>query len=300
MNPEEGAFFDLSARTKLRIRGQDRHRYLNGQITNDLGKVTPARGVEACILNAKGKMDAHVFVSEDGHGFFLDAEPDLRASLQPRLERYVIADDVECVDVTAQLSIFHVVGPASLDLQCECRMINVERFGMEGRDIWGTAAQHDELFEAIAATVPFYDREDAETFRIEQGVPRWGRDLTGDILPPEAGLETSAIDYEKGCYIGQEVISRMKMSGQRSKKLVGFASDVPMESGMKLFQIAGEGKEVGWITSATWSKRFGKEVALGYIKRPFLPNKFKLDARDPSDITRPSVRVEIIDLPFTR
>jgi len=300
LNPEEGAFFDLSARTKLRIRGQDRQRYLNGQITNDLGKVTSSRGMQACVLNAKGKMDADVFVSEDGHGFFIDAEPDLRASLQPRLERYVIADDVECEDVTAQLSIFHVIGAASLDLACECRLINIDRFGVEAREIWGTAAQHDELFEAIAATVPFYDREEAETFRIEQGIPRWGRDLSPEILPPEANLESRCIDYEKGCYIGQEVISRMKMSGQRAKKLVGFAGDVPMEAGMKLFQIGGEGKEVGWITSATRSKRFGKEIGLGYIKRPFFPNKFKLDGRDPNDVTRPTVRVEIVDLPFTR
>lgn len=300
MNPLEGAFFDLTPRTKIRVRGQDRHRYLNGQITNELRKITPSRGIEACVLNAKGKMDAHVFVSEDGHGFFIDAEPELRVTLQPRLERYVIADDVECEDVTEQLSIFHVIAAASLDLTCECRLITVDRFGVEGREIWGTAAQHDELFESIAATVPFFDREEADTFRIEQGIPRWGRELSSDILPPEANLEGRAIDYDKGCYIGQEVISRMKMAGQRSKKLVGFAGDVPVEPGMKVFQMGGEAKEVGWITSATRSKRFGKEIALGYIKRPFLPNKFKLDARDPTDATRGTIRVEIVDLPFQR
>ena len=92
----------------------------------------------------------------------------------------------------------------------------------------------------------------------------------------------------------------MKMSGQRAKKLVGFTSDLPMTAGMKLFQIGADPKEVGWITSATRSKRFGKEIALGYVKRPFPPNKFKLDARDADDAMRAAVRVEIVDLPFVR
>src|SRR5205085_11557017 len=73
----DGAFFDLSTRVKLRVTGQDRHRYLNGQITNDLAKATEARAVEGCVLNAKGKMDAHVFVHADGESFLIDAEPEL-------------------------------------------------------------------------------------------------------------------------------------------------------------------------------------------------------------------------------
>ncbi|MEY2545260.1 MAG: tRNA-modifying protein YgfZ [Verrucomicrobiota bacterium] len=300
MNPEEGAFFDLSARIKLRVRGQDRHRYLNGQLTNDLGKASEASAMEACVLNAKGKMDAHVFVHEDGESFLIDAEPELRSTLQPRLERYVIADDVQLEDVTARLSILHVIGAEIPNLEVLGHRVAANRFGMSGFDVWIEGDMHDQLFETLAALAPFASEEAAETLRIEQGVPRWGRELTNEILPPEAGLETSAIDYEKGCYIGQEVISRMKMSGQRAKKLVGFVSEVPIEPGMKLFQIGGDAKEVGWITSATRSKRFGKEIALGYIKRPFLPDKFKLDARDPGEMTRPSVRVEIVDLPFGR
>lgn len=298
-HPLEGAFFDLTARTKIRVRGQDRHRYLNGQITNDLRKLAPARALEACVLNAKGKMNAHVFVSEDARGFFIDAEPELRPTLQERLERYIIADDVECEDVTTQLSIFHVIGAESLDLSCECRVIAINRFGIEGQDVWGSAAQHDEVFAAIAKTAPFRDREEAETLRIEQGIPRWGRELDENTLPPEANLETRAIDYDKGCYIGQEVISRMKMSGQRTKKLVGVTGNVPIHPGMRLFQIGAQNsKEIGWITSGTRSKRFGREIGLGYVKRPFPPDKFKLDAREGNDIAAANVRVEIVDLPF--
>src|SRR5215470_11131054 len=103
-------FFDLSARVKLRVSGADRFRFLNGQLTNDIRKATETKAIEACVLNAKGKMDAHLFVHTNAESFLLDADPALQSSLQARLERYVIADDVTIEDLTAQLSIFHVLG----------------------------------------------------------------------------------------------------------------------------------------------------------------------------------------------
>src|ERR1700738_893755 len=108
-------FFDVSARVKLRVSGSDRLRFLNGQLTNDVRKATETNAIEACVLNAKGKMEAHLFVHAKVDSFILDADPALQSTLQGRLERYVIADDVQIEDVTAQLSIFHVIGelPAS-------------------------------------------------------------------------------------------------------------------------------------------------------------------------------------------
>src|SRR6266481_4086357 len=102
-------FFDLSGRLKLRVSGADRLRFLNGQLTNDVRKASETTAVEACVLNAKGKMDAHLFLHADGDAFLLDAAPELQSTLQARLERYVIADDVPVEDVSAQFSIFHVV-----------------------------------------------------------------------------------------------------------------------------------------------------------------------------------------------
>ena len=87
-------FFDLSGRVKLRMTGADRVRFLNGQITNDLRKVTETNAVEACVLTAKGKIDAHLFVHADAESFVLDADPAQRSALQARLERYIIADEV--------------------------------------------------------------------------------------------------------------------------------------------------------------------------------------------------------------
>ncbi len=84
-----GIFLDLSGRTKLRVTGTDRFRFLNGQITNDLRKTTEKVAIEACVLNAKGKINAHIFVSALGECFSVDAEPELRETLRTRMERYV-------------------------------------------------------------------------------------------------------------------------------------------------------------------------------------------------------------------
>jgi tRNA-modifying protein YgfZ len=298
-----GAFFDLSARTKLRVTGNDRLRFLNGQVTNDVGKATAAKCVAACLLNVKGRIEAHVQLSAGDDAVFIDSDPELREKLPSRLDRYVIADDVQVEDVSSQWSMFHVLASAAPTSLETCRVISADRFGQPGWDVWVAAAEHDKIFAELSGTFSFWDDANAEVFRIERGVPRWGRELTEEINPLEANLEESCVDYRKGCYIGQEVISRMKMSGQRNKKLCGFVSmhDSPMQRGMRLFPIGEEKKEIGWVTSPARSKSLAKEVGLGYIKRPFPPIGFKLEALDAEDLYgSPAVRVEIADLPFAR
>ena len=103
------AFFDLSARTKLRVTGADRIRFLNGQTTNDVRKAGAEATQESCVLNAKGHFDAHVFLSATPNDIWIDADQELRELLQTRLERYVIADDVKIEDVTDQSALFHVL-----------------------------------------------------------------------------------------------------------------------------------------------------------------------------------------------
>ena len=300
INPLSGAFFDFSARLKLRISGRDRLRYLNGQITNDVRKVTPSNAIAACVLNAKGRLEAHIFVSADSDSFVIDAEPELRETLHPRLERYVIADDVEIEDVSDRLSIFHALTETLPEISDNCRAVSTDRFRKPGWDIWCDAARHDEMFERLSARVPFCDADRAEVFRIEQGIPRWGRELTSEIIPVEAGLEESCIDYEKGCYIGQEIISRMKMSGQRNKKLCGVIAkgDPVLVPGMRLTTATND-KEVGWITSATDSERLGRRIALGYIKRGANDTGTGLNVVEPANVGDLVVsRVAIVDLPF--
>src|SRR6266581_2395569 len=110
---QDAAFLDLCARAKFRVTGTDRFRFLNGQITNDLRKAGEAVALEACVLNAKGKLNGHIFIAPLGESFLFDAEPELREALRTRLERYVIADDVQIEDVTDEFSLFHVLSEAS-------------------------------------------------------------------------------------------------------------------------------------------------------------------------------------------
>ena len=280
------ALFDLSARAKLRVTGADAVRYLNGQITNDLRKATPTSAIQASILTAKGKLSAHAFVSRESENvFLLDADPKLREELSARLDRYVIADDVRIEDVTEYVSLFHVVGEVKPAV-AGARTVAAERFGTPGWDYWCGPALG---VEAFGGQFDFCDESCAEVFRIERGIPRWGRELTNEIIPVEANLESSSIDYGKGCYIGQEVISRMKMSGQTNKLLCGLVSldGTALETGAMLTDA---GRECGWVTSATKSERLGKQIGLGYVKRGFNTRGTQLSAG--------GTPVEVAVLPF--
>ena len=297
----DGAFFDFSERTKLRITGSDRVRFLNGQITNDVRKANESTAIEACVLNAKGKLNAHLFLSAAPDCFWIDTDPELREGLRARLERYVIADDVQIEDVTDRLSIFHVLSRAAPDVNDGRRIVSTRRFADAGWDIWTDSAFHDAASQRLSSMLRFFDAASAEIFRVEYGIPGWGRELTEEIIPIEANLEERTVDYEKGCYIGQEVISRIKMSGQTNKRLCGLISlhDAALLPGMKLVGASDKGKEAGWVTSAARSERLGKEIALGYVKRGFNTPGANLDAFASKD-SGPVVAtpVELVPLPF--
>jgi len=297
---KQNAFLDFSGRTKLRVTGNDRLRFLNGQVTNDVRKAAEAVAVEACVLNAKGKMNAHIFVSAAPNCFWLDADRELREALPVRLERYVIADDVQIENVTDRLSVFHVLSRAAPNLS-GCRIVSLRRFAEPGWDIWADAAARDDVSRQLSSTFDHLDPATAEIMRIEEGIPRWGRELTEEIIPIEANLEERTVDYEKGCYIGQEVISRIKMSGQTNKRLCGLISldGVPLQAGMRLASAPEKGKEAGWVTSATHSEKIGKEIALGYVKRGFNNPGGKLDALAPENSGAvAAIPVEVVPLPF--
>ena len=285
-------FFDLSSRVKLRVTGGDRVRFLNGQITNDIRKASETVAIEACVLNAKGKIDAHLFVHRNGDFFLIDTDPGLGPALRARLERYIIADDVQIEDVTAQFSLFHAMG--GTELAFKSRIISANRFA-PGADIWCEVSQSDEVVRELIKEFNYCSDDCAEQLRIERGIPRWGRELTPEIIPVEANLEQRCIDYEKGCYIGQETISRMKMSGQRNKQLCGLVSLTGAGLTPKMRLAAGaERKDAGWITSA--SRSGGREIALGYIKRGFNSAGTQLEA-----VADESGRVpaQVVDLPFS-
>ena len=145
--------------------------------------------------------------------------------------------------------------------------VRVNRFGRPGLDLWLAPGEFDKTWAELSAAFCVLDEPLLESLRIEAGIPRWGRELDENTLPPEAGLERTHIDYDKGCYIGQEVISRLKGVGHVNRRLVGFVADEKLAPGLRLFAPGGDAAEIGVLTSAAWSFALEKFAALGYLKR---------------------------------
>lgn len=263
------SFRDLTSRTKFVFRGADRVRFLNGQTTNDIRKAKADATLEAAVLNAKGMMEGHIFLFATPEAIWCDAAPELREKLPARLERYIIADDVQMEEMTDQFALFHFPGEQPPPFAEFCFHPAASRIGPGGMDAWVKAGDaektraslREEGFEELT-------EERWETARIEAGRPRWNYELSDRILPPEAGLEERAIDYQKGCYIGQETISRLKMSGQSRQRLSGLIAEKegPLLQGN---EISADGRKVGRITSAVFSPSIERWIALALVKRGF-------------------------------
>ena len=183
-----------------------------------------------------------------------------------RLERYVIADDVTIEDVTDQFALFHILGESEPKISGAKFCLRSRRLGIDGWDLWAESAEAKKTRSILAADYRGMDENEWEVLRIENGIPRWGREITPEIIPPEANLQVHAIDYEKGCYIGQEVISRMKMSGQTRQRLCGLTSETALVPGM---EVRAGAKVVGRVTSAVFSQRINSHIALAMIKRGY-------------------------------
>jgi folate-binding protein YgfZ len=251
-------------------------------------------------VTAKGKMvsDLHVHCLRDE--LLLDFEPGLGPTVQQRLEQYVIADDVQIVDVAPHYTLWSVQGPSAEAALTGARLfdgplpgpgqsIQVEsptlgeiccarhaRGTTDGFDLFVPVGNIPALAAALTASAQSVGGGLAgwtalEWVRIEAGLPRFGQDMDETNLPPEAGLESRAISYSKGCYIGQEIIARIRTYGQVAKSLRGLILPENLPTlptpGTRLTL---DGKEVGYITSSLHSPRWNKPIALGYVRKECL------------------------------
>jgi folate-binding protein YgfZ len=245
-----GGCFEVGGVARFSVTGADRLRYLNGQVSNDLRKLTPGVAMRACILSAKGKLDAVVWIWAEGESLIVECDDALAESLGMRLERYVVADDVQITPMEPA-RFFHVFGPAAEALSG----LHVARLGVLGVD--PVAPPSDPL-----ATV-----DEVEYLRIERCLPKWGSELGPDTLPAEAGLDVSAVDFHKGCYIGQEVVSRIRSVGHANRALRVFdvIAGEPPAAGTEFFASGEAVRPVATVTSV----HFGLFSAIGlcYIRR---------------------------------
>jgi tRNA-modifying protein YgfZ len=243
----------LSDRAKIRLTGGDRVRYLNGQVTNDVRRCTADQAVYACVTDAKGHILADVFIHALAEELRMDAEPGLRESLAARLDRYIVSDDVELSDITDNWSLWHVFGAAADGLVG----VKADRIDFPGLDLWLPVGQ------PAPSHLPRLTEAEWETLRVLRGIPRWPTELTIQTFPPEAGLEDRAISYTKGCYIGQEIISRIRTTGKMPRRLVRLhSSALDLSPGMSLWH---EGQVVGALTSVVAAPE-GGQSALAYVK----------------------------------
>lgn len=245
----------------LEFRGPDALRYLNGQLTQDVRRVMGAAiSLPSCVTDAKGRLQFRVTVHEaDGGAVRVVGPPGVQEALEARLTRYLIADDVEVVDLTGKLELLHFIGSMKGSNDACCR--ESKRYGVDGTDWWIPRGD----MAGVPPHVVMPDDE-LEALRIQHGVPLWGRELFEGMLPPEALLDATDISYHKGCYVGQEVISRIKSAGKVNRRLTrfGFAPDAPVVPGPL---VDAEGKPAGELTSVSPLVSDGPRGCLGYLKR---------------------------------
>jgi folate-binding protein YgfZ len=213
-----------------------------------------------------------VFISLGPSGILVDSDPALAETLPPRLARYIIADDVQMEDVSSSIAIVHLLGMSmeALPETIRTSLLPSNRFGIAGWDYFPPFRKDlPPVWDKLTEQFPILSPELLEVIRIERGVPKWGAELDPDVLPPEAGLDRTHIDFHKGCYIGQEVISRIKSVGRVNRELRGFSAEkgAVLPPGARVVPANDLAKDVGRLTSSTFSFDLDRPIALGYLRR---------------------------------
>ena len=274
---ESAAWLDLSGRGKVLAFGQDRTRLLHAMTTNHVEGLAEGGGCYAFCLNAQGRIlgDVNLFRMPDH--FLLDTEPETAVKLREHLDHYIIADDVTLEDRTAGIATIAVEGPRAADLLAalgapvpdaacghlawEDRTVaRVDSTGAGGCFIFLPAGAKENLIRQLeAAGIDGASAEDARVVRLEHGRPRYGEDITEDDVPQETQV-LRAVHFKKGCYIGQEIVERIRARGHVNRMLVRLAIDATLPPAR------GAALPGGAITSAAYSPALGKVVALGYVR----------------------------------
>lgn len=286
---ERCAWMDLSARGKLRATGEDRARLLHALATQHVQQMKPGEGCYTFFLNAQGRIlgDANVFCREDD--FLLDTEPETRQKLFDHIDRYIIADDVTLEDVTGNLATIAVEGPEAADA--------LEKLGAPAPPAEGSTVEWgDRLVARVnstgaggffvilpvegkaglaaaldAAGIPEATPEEARIVRIEHGRPRYGEEITERYLVQETG-QLHAVHFSKGCYLGQEIVERVRSRAQihRVLRRVEIAGAAVPAAGVKLKAAdANKDADAAEIASAVFSPALHRVAALAYVRTNF-------------------------------
>jgi folate-binding protein YgfZ len=282
---ENAAWLDLSGRGKIRASGEDRARLLHAMTTNQVEGLKPGEGCYAFFLNAQGRIlaDVNLLCFEDH--FLLDTEPETRTKIYEHLDRYIIADDVTLEDQTDQVATVSIEGPKAAAALAELgapepmapyataswkfgTIARLDTTGRGGFFLLISVEDKDALIaQLIKAGVAGATAEEARTVRIESGRPRYGEEITERYLVQETG-QLQAVNFGKGCYLGQEIVERVRSRAQihRVLRRVEIDTTEPPAAGTKLKSGDGDAAE---IASAVFSPALGVTVALAYVRTQF-------------------------------
>jgi folate-binding protein YgfZ len=304
--------YDLASRIKLSLTGKDRVRWLNGMVTNNIRDLAPGHGVYAFVLNPQGHILGDLYAYNRGESLLLDTDQAQTEKLLATLRRYIIMDKVELVDASGQLTALGISGPKAQEVlnaagiefpdlaplefveliwqEAPVTIVRIDNPGLPSFELWlapeHTSRLEQELVKAGAQPV---GAAAVELLRIASGIPRYGQDIRERDLPQETE-QLRALNFTKGCYIGQEIVERIRARGAVHRKFTGFLVDgVSPAAGTK---IQADGKDVGEITSVASLPSVGgaQMAALGYIRREAVQSGKLLEAG--------SAKCSVADIPF--
>jgi folate-binding protein YgfZ len=315
---ERAGLVDRPDRGRIVVSGADRAAFLQGLLTNDVMALKSGQGCYAAYLTAQGRMIADLDVYELGDVMLLVLPRDVKDTVIAKLDQVIFSEDVQLGDVTNTFAQMAVIGPEAPSLVARVLGLAVETLsalaehgnlraswagssvivtraaglGEPGFDLHVESARGAELRRAlIDAGAAEVDAATAEAIRIEAGVPLFHRDMDEETIPLEAGIESRAVSFSKGCYVGQEVIIRVlhRGHGRVARRLVGlrFQGDVVPPAGARIR--AGD-REIGEVTSSTRSPALQAPIALGYVHRDFVEPATKVAAD--------GAEGEVVTLPF--
>ncbi len=285
---QTAGLLDFSHWGKITVTGPERKEFLHGLVTNEVKRLSRGQGNYSLFLSPQGKIQADLWVFDRGDDLLLITSGDLRQILVDGLEKYLIMDDAEVCDQSGAYVMFSLQGPQAEDClarvvgrealpreengltACEFSggtgfLLRVSHTGETGFDCLVPPVSGIELWirllEAGARPVGLHA---LDVLRVEAGIPRCGKDFDSRVIPQEARLQR-ALSFTKGCYVGQEVVARLRFRGHVNREWTGFVlktEDLPQES-VKLWH---GGKEVGAVTSACYSYTRGEIIGLGFLR----------------------------------
>jgi folate-binding protein YgfZ len=286
---------DLSSRAKIALTGSDRVRWLNGMVTNNIRDLALGSGVYAFLLNPQGHILGDMYAYHRGESLTLDTDQSELEKLLAIFDRYIIMDEVEVANVSDRVQSVGIAGPKASEIlrkagfelprleslqfadvtwqDATVTVVRGDHPGVEWYELWAAPEQVSALRSALTqAGAKPVSATAQELLRIAAGIPRYGQDIRERDLPQETSQERS-LHFSKGCYVGQEIVERIRSRGAVHRKFAGFEVEGSLPApGIK---VQADGKDVGEITSAAAlpAKHGERPVAIGYLRREFASGK---------------------------